>query len=191
MQNPVKCSQVLTFSTMWKTLEVHRFLRGFSQGLSQVFSEEKNSQGFSQGFACVLTLWKIPCSQVLTFSTMWKTLKGHRFLRGFSQRLSQVSSEGKNSQGFSQGFAWVLTLWKMPCSQGLNSFTPCEKGVKNMWNWTVHRFFTAFSLVFMHQRISSHWSAGETARFVPLFLLFHLVNCCFHNVSWLLIGKSE
>ena len=174
------CSRVLTLSTLWKTLKVHRFLRSFSQGLSQVFSQGKNSQGF----AWVLTLWEMPCSQVLTFSTMWKTLKVHRFLRSFSQGLSQVFSEGKNSQGF----AWVLSLWKMPCSQGLNSFTPCEKGVKNMWNWTVHRFFTAFSHVFMHQRISSHWSAGEIARFVPLFLLFH---CCFHNVSWLLIGKSE
>ena len=88
-------------------------------------------------------------------------VKVHRFLTGFSQGLSQVFSQGKNSQGFSQGFAWVLTLWKLPFSQGLNSFTPCEKGVKNMWenmwNWTVHmffhslihRFFTAFSHVFI------------------------------------------
>ena len=108
----------------------------------------------SEGFSQVLFLWKMPCSQVLTFSTLWKTL--WKFT-GFSQGLSQVFSQGKNSQGFSQGFAWVLTLWKLPFSQGLNSFTPCEKGVKNMWetmwNWTVHmffhslihRFFTAFS----------------------------------------------
>ena len=134
------CSQVLTLSTLWKTL--WKFT-----GFSQVFSQGKNSQGF----AWVLTLWKMPCSQVLTFSTMWKTLKVHRFLRGFSQGLSQVFSEGKNSQGF----AWVLTLWKMPCSQGLNSFTPCEKGVKNMWNWTVHRFFTAFSRFYAPKNIKS------------------------------------
>ena len=38
------------------------------------------------------------------------TVKVHRFLTGFSQDLSQVFSQGKNSQGFSQGFAWVLTL---------------------------------------------------------------------------------
>ena len=144
------CSQVLTFSTLWKTL--WKFT-GFSQGLSQVFSQGKNSQGFSQGFAWVLTLWKMPCSQVLTFSTMWKTLKVHRFLRSFSQGLSQVFSEGKNSQGF----AWVLSLWKMPCSQGLNSFTPCEKGVKNMWNWTVYRLFTAFSHVFIqYWKVDGH-----------------------------------
>ena len=91
------------------------------------------------------------------FYPVKNTVKVHRFLTGFSQGLSQVFSQGKNSQGFSQGFAWVLTLWKLPFSQGLNSFTPCEKGVKNMWenmwNWTVHmffhslihRFFTAFS----------------------------------------------
>ena len=107
----------------------------------------------SEGVSQVLFLWKMPCSQVLTFSTMWKTLKVHRFLRSFSQGLSQVFSEGKNSQGF----AWVLSLWKMPCSQGLNSFTPCEKGVKNMWNWTVHRLFTAFSHVFIqYWKVDGH-----------------------------------
>ena len=37
-------------------------------------------------------------------------VKVHRFLTGFSQGLLQVFSQGKNSQGFSQGFAWVLTL---------------------------------------------------------------------------------
>ena len=71
-------------------VKVQRFLTGFSQGLSQVFSQVKNSQGFSRGFAQVMTLWKLPCSQGLNgFSpcekgvkNIWKTMWNwtvHRF----------------------------------------------------------------------------------------------------------------
>ena len=44
------------------------------------------------------------------FYPVKNTVKVQRFLTDFSQGLSQVFSQGKNSQGFSQGFAWVLTL---------------------------------------------------------------------------------
>ena len=40
------------------------------------------------------------------FYPVKNTVKVHRFLTGFSQGLSQVFSQGKNSQGFE----WVLTL---------------------------------------------------------------------------------
>ena len=53
--DPVKNALFTGFDIFYhvkNTVKVHRFLTGFSQGLSQ----GKNSQGFSQGFAWVLTL---------------------------------------------------------------------------------------------------------------------------------------
>ena len=143
MQNPVKCSQVLTFSTMWKTLEVHRFLRGFSQGLSQVFSEEKNSQGFSQGFACVLTLWKMPCSQVLTFSTMWKTLKVHRFLKFFTGPFTGFF-RGEKLTGFCMGSVLVKNALFTGSQQFHTLWKRCEKHVKLNSSQAFHSIFTCF-----------------------------------------------
>ena len=94
----------VNFEVIWKCSQMTETIRTI-KGYCYLWQQVKSShfRGFFTGSDPVK-------NALFTGFPVKNTVKVQRFLTGFSQGLSQVFSQGKNSQGFSQGFAWVLTL---------------------------------------------------------------------------------